>query len=184
MGEDIFVEVSHGPTLIDYNVLLSDCAMKFATHEVTVVHNLIAGAFKAAERGASSSTLSKTASWYTSYHIPRQKESDGFMAMLHGDMRFYNNIFIQKKVPSAPHKVTDVKMDDKQREGNLIVGTIPYEGYPSFKEYIEQFEEYCEMDFVSSGRYYNSFPVWAEGNVYFNGAKPMSKENAIVDDDH
>ena len=31
VGEDIFVEVSHGPTLIDHNILLSDRALKIAT---------------------------------------------------------------------------------------------------------------------------------------------------------
>ena len=46
---DIFVEISHGPTLIDHNVLLSDCALKLATQGVAVVHNLIAGEFQEIE---------------------------------------------------------------------------------------------------------------------------------------
>lgn len=69
-------------------------------------------------------------------------------------------------------------------DGNLIVGTVPYEDYPSFAEYQEQFEGYCGMGSAPSDRYYNPLPVWTEGNVYFNGAKPMSKEKAYVDKNH
>ena len=32
------------------------------------------------------------------------------------------------------------------------------------------------MGSVTTDRYYSELPVWAAGNLYFNGAKPMSKE--------
>ena len=35
IGEDIFVEVSHGPTLIDNNVMLSDFNVKYASLTTT-----------------------------------------------------------------------------------------------------------------------------------------------------
>lgn len=184
MGEDIFVEVSHGPTLIDHNILLSDCAMKLATQGVAVVHNLIAGSFTAVGRGVNNGTLTKAAPRYTPYHVPHRTEIAGFMTILHGDMRFYNNIFIQKQIRPALQKMTDAMADSEWTDGNLIVGTVPYEGYPSSEEYAEQFEGYCGMGSAPSDRYYNPLPVWAEGNVYFNGAKPMSKEDAVVDDGH
>ena len=44
-SQDIFVEVSHGPTLIDHNLLLSDVSLRIATEGVAMVHNLICGAF-------------------------------------------------------------------------------------------------------------------------------------------
>ena len=43
--QDIFVEVSHGPTLIDNNILLSRYALRIATEGVGLLHNLILGAF-------------------------------------------------------------------------------------------------------------------------------------------
>nr|MCR4631741.1 hypothetical protein [Treponema sp.] len=44
------------------------------------------------------------------------------------------------------------------------------------------FEGYCGMGSPASDRYYSKLPVWAGGNLYFNGAKPMSKEkDAYVD---
>ncbi len=184
IGEDIFVEVSHGPTLIDHNLLLSDCALKLATQGVAVVHNLIAGSFTAVGRGVNNGTLTKAAPRYTPYHIPHRTEIAGFMTILHGDMRFYNNIFIQKEIRPALQKLADTMADSEWTDSNLTVGTIPYEGYPSFEEYEKQFEGYCGMGSEPSDRYYNPLPVWSEGNIYFNGAKPMSKEHAIVDTEH
>ena len=38
------------------------------------------------------------------------------------------------------------------------------------------------MGSVTTDRYYSELPVWAGGNLYFNGAKPMRKEtDAYVD---
>ena len=43
MGEDVFIEVSHGPTLLDNNIFLSARAVKLDTQGVAFVHNLIGG---------------------------------------------------------------------------------------------------------------------------------------------
>lgn len=182
VGEDIMVEVSHGPTLIDHNVLLSDCSLKLATQGVAVVHNLIAGSFTAVGRGVLNGAPTKSSPRYTPYHVPHRTEIAGFMTILHGDMRFYNNIFIQKEIRPALKRMMDAMKDDEWTDGNLIVGTIPYEGYPTLDEYRKQFEGYCGMGSAPSDRYYNPLPVWSEGNVYFNGAKPMSREKAFVDE--
>ena len=50
-SEDIFVEVGHGPTLIDNNILLSDATLRIATQGVAMVHNLICGAFTSVGEG-------------------------------------------------------------------------------------------------------------------------------------
>ncbi|MDE6320131.1 MAG: right-handed parallel beta-helix repeat-containing protein [Lachnospiraceae bacterium] len=182
VGEDIMVEVSHGPTLIDHNVLLSDCSLKLATQGVAVVHNLIAGSFTAVGRGVLNGAPTKSSPRYTPYHVPHRTEIAGFMTILHGDMRFYNNIFIQKEIRPTLKRMMDAMKDDEWTDGNLITGTIPYEGYPTLEEYQKQFEGYCGMGSAPSDRYYNPLPVWSEGNVYFNGAKPMSNEKAYVDE--
>lgn len=176
------MEISHGPTLIDHNVLLSDCVLKLATQGVAVVHNLIAGSFTAVGRGVLNGALTKAAPRYTPYHVPHRTEIAGFMTVLHGDMRFYNNIFIQKEIRPSLKQMMDTMKDSEWTDGNLITGTIPYEEYPTLEEYQKQFEGYCGMGSAPSDRYYNPLPVWAEGNVYFNGAKPMSKEKAFVDE--
>ena len=38
------------------------------------------------------------------------------------------------------------------------------------------------MGSVTTDRYYSELPVWAEGNVYLNGAKPMKKEKTLFCD--
>lgn len=181
VGEDIFVEVSHGPTLIDHNILLSDRAMRIAAQGIALVHNLIAGSFAAVGRGVTNGTVTKPAPRYTPYHVPHRTEIAEFMTILHGDMRFFNNIFIQKEIRPALKRILDAMPDNEWTDDNLITGTFPYEEYPDVEEYRKQFEGYCGMGSAPSDRYYNPLPVWAEGNVYFNGAKPMSKEKAYVD---
>lgn len=85
IGEDIFIEISHGPTLVDNNVLLSDRAMKLATQGVAVVHNMIAGSFTAVGRGVNNGSEKPPSPRYTPYHVPHRTEINGFMTVLHGD---------------------------------------------------------------------------------------------------
>ena len=44
-SQDIFVEVGHGPTLIDNNIMMSKVSLRFATQGVALVHNLMLGTF-------------------------------------------------------------------------------------------------------------------------------------------
>jgi len=181
-GEDLFIEVSHGPTLVDNNIFLSGRALRLATQGVTLIHNIIAGSFISVGRGTNNSTPTKPSPRYTPYHMKHRTEIAGFMTILHGDCQFYNNIFIQKPVhPIFVHFMEENK-ENEWDDGNIYVGTIPYENYPTFEEWDAMFEGYCGMGSKLSDRYYSELPVWAKGNLYFNGAKPMSKEkDAYVD---
>ena len=184
LGEDIFVEVSHGPTLIDNNILLSDNALKLPTQGVAVVHNLIAGSFTGVGRGVDNGSGKIPCPRYTPYHTPHRTEVEGFMTILHGDMRFYNNIFIQKPIRPGMEEIRKSVLGTPQAawtDGNLTVGTVPYEGYQTWEEYVAMFEGYCGMGSLGDrDKYYYKLPVWKGGNVYFNGAKPMSSETDAV----
>lgn len=178
VGEDIFVEVSHGPTLIDNNILLSLRAMKLPTQGVAVVHNLICGSLAAVGRGVSNGAKSLPSPRYTPYHVPHRTEIEGFMTILHGDMRFYNNIFVQQKVPRML-KMAELGMKVMRNEWedmNITAGLFPYDGYPTEAEWQKQFEGYCGMGSPASDRYYDHLPVWTGGNIYCNGAKPRKGE--------
>ena len=129
MGEDIFIEVSHGPTLIDNNVMLSDRAMKLATQGVAIVHNLIAGSFTAVGRGVSNGSSQYVSPRYTPYHEIHGTKVCGFMTILHGDMRFYNNVFIQRPIRPAMQRIHDENQSEWD-DNNVIAGTCPYDGYP------------------------------------------------------
>jgi len=167
MCQDIFVEVGHGPTLIDNNVLLSDISLRIATEGVAMVHNLICGAFTSVGSG--------THPRYTPYHIPHRTEVMGFMTILHGDDRFYNNIFIQK----WPADKKDG--DEKEGQDNRQVGTHVFDEYPTYDEWIAQFDFTKRPDMMGLAPAHSGhLPVWCEGNVYLGGAKPWKKETKYL----
>ncbi len=173
-SQDLFVEVGHGPTLIDNNILLSEVSLRFATQGVAMVHNLICGALTIVGGG--------TGPRYTPYHMPHRTEVMGFMTILHGDDRFYNNIFVQKysSKPYLQARDSSEGADEENRE----VGTHPFDGYPTYEEWIGQFDMDEEIpDMVKLEAFHEKhLPVWAKGNAYFNGAKAWEKEqNPLVD---
>lgn len=186
MGEDIFVEVSHGPTLIDNNLLLSARSLKLPCQGVAVVHNLIAGSLVSVGIGTDNGAKTLACPRYTPYHIPHRTEVAGFMTFLHGDMRFYNNIFVQQQVHPALWAAMEAMEKEKNPwdDCNMKTGTFPYDGYPTFEEWDREFEGYCGMGSAPSDRYYMHLPVWTGGNVFFNGARPCAKEknHAVASD--
>ena len=177
MSQDIFVEVGHGPTLIDNNILLSDVSLRMATEGVAMVHNLICGAFTCVGGG--------TGPRYTPYHMPHRTEVMGFMTILHGDDRFYNNIFVQKW-PSDPFITLRDSSEGTDSE-NREVGTHVMDGYMTYEEWIQMFDMDTETpDMVKlMPAHDHSLPVWVGGNAYFNGAKAYKKEtDHLVDTKH
>ena len=192
LGEDLFIEIAHGPCLVDNNVLLSERAVKLPTQGVAFVHNLIAGAITAVGRGVKNGTTEKFDSTrYTPIHRPHSTDITGFMSILHGDVRFYNNVFVQPAVRPALAKLCaplqGPNCPEKQWDDfNLTAGTVPYSGYMTEETWRGYFEGYCGEG-AESGRdkYYMPLPVWSAGNVYFNGAQPCDmEENPLVDTQH
>ncbi len=179
IGEDIFVEVSHGPTLIDNNFLLSRAALRLPTQGVAIVHNFIAGSFTCVGKGTDNGTVNFPSNRYTPYHVPHDTKIAGFMTFLHGDMRFYNNIFVQQEIREDLNTFAVEKSNGEQQ---YICGTMPYESYPTEEEYKARFAATTPLSGIDRDRYYDHLPVWYEGNVYLNGAVPCSKETAAVKD--
>ena len=182
VAEDLFIEVSHGPTLVDNNIFLSPRALKLATQGVACVHNIIAGSFTAVGRGCNNGAPTRPSPRYTPYHMKHRTEVAGFMSILHGDCKFYNNIFIQQEICAEFAARMQENAHNDWDDSNFVAGTVPYNNYPTFEEWDAQFKGYCGMGSVPTDRYYSELPVWAGGNLYFNGAKPMKKEkDAFVD---
>lgn len=172
MSQDIFVEVSHGPTLIDHNIMLSEASLRFATQGVAMVHNLICGALTCVGEGTG---------WrYTPYHIPHRTEVMGFMTFLHGDDRFYNNIFVQK----WPDK--DVIIMHDSNDGfdteNRKAGTWMFDEYPTYEEWKAQFDFSRPANMSAlEPVHFGHLPVWTEGNAHLGGAKACKNEvNGLI----
>ena len=82
-SEDLFVEVDHGPFLVDNNLFLSKRSLLDMSEGGAYVHNLFAGQI------VQRPELSRE----TPFHPPHSTKVAGLQKIEGGDDRFYNNIF-------------------------------------------------------------------------------------------
>ena len=83
-SEDLFVEVNHGPFLVDNNLLLSRTSIFDMSEGGAYVHNLLGGSIRSRpEMGRS-----------TPFLKPHSTEVAGLSKTPGGDSRYYNNILI------------------------------------------------------------------------------------------
>ncbi len=167
---DVFIEVGHGPTLIDNNLLLSPVSITIPSEGIAVVHNLVLGSFSLINSGVDSIVNGQREPRYTPYHIRHRTEVAGFMTILHGDDRIYNNIFIQHyPVTDKKRRPTDAAYE--------VCGTAPFDIFPTYDEWISHFMMDREPDMGALAPYhFGHLPVWVEGNAYFAGATVCKHE--------
>ncbi len=92
--EDIFLEVNHGPFVVDNNILLSDIAIRTQSQGGAYLHNLVAGAvYTWPESGR-----------FTPYFLPHSTDIGALMTIQSGDDRYYNNVFIGRGKPAEESK--------------------------------------------------------------------------------
>ncbi|HSH16008.1 MAG TPA: right-handed parallel beta-helix repeat-containing protein [Verrucomicrobiae bacterium] len=82
--DDLFVEVDHGPFLVDNNLFLSPLSLRDWSEGGAYVHNLFAG------RIDTHPELSRA----TPFHQPHSTALAGLSNIRGGDDRFYNNVFL------------------------------------------------------------------------------------------
>ncbi|MFW6389787.1 MAG: right-handed parallel beta-helix repeat-containing protein [Halanaerobiales bacterium] len=159
-NRDLFIEVSHGPYIVDNNILASDYALDNFSQGGAYINNLIYG--KMVQR--------KVLNRSTPYHLPHSTKIKGFTVVLGGDDRFYNNIFIGRDSIDGV-----ISPDHDSREG---VGTAHYNTYTtSLEEYLEEVHQkpgdveiFMDVD----------QPVYINKNAYFNGAIPFDREEENI----
>ena len=83
-SEDLFVEVNHGPFLVDNNLFLSGVSLLDWSEGGAYVHNLMGGKI------VSRPELKRS----TPYHPAHSTAVAGLVNIKGGDNRFYNNIFV------------------------------------------------------------------------------------------
>ncbi len=96
ISEDLFIEVSHGPTLVYNNIMLSKIGVFLDAQGVMFANNLIKGKVK--NRNSQER--------YTPFHMPHSTQLRGFFNSSGGDWRFYNNIFLGQ-IEDEDGSVTD-----------------------------------------------------------------------------
>ena len=173
---DIFIEVGHGPTLIDNNVLMSPVSITIPSEGIACVHNLVLGGFSLINSGVDSVVNGQREPRYTPYHIRHRTEVAGFMTILHGDDRIYNNLFIQAyPITDKERKPTDAEYQ--------AVGTAPFDIFPTYEEWYAPFMPGAKPDMGALANvHFGHLPVWVDGNAYFNGATVCKHEKHKLSD--
>jgi hypothetical protein len=92
--EDLFLEVNHGPFVVDNNIMLSKACIRTQSEGGTFAHNLVAGYVYAWPDNAR----------FTPYFLPHSTDIAGLTTIFGGDDRWYNNIFIGAGKPEAQTK--------------------------------------------------------------------------------
>ncbi|MBN7812483.1 right-handed parallel beta-helix repeat-containing protein [Algoriphagus sp. H41] len=105
---DLFVEVNHGPFVVDHNLFLSELALRESSGGGAYVHNLFAGEIRRrAERVRE-----------TPYHRPHSTEIIALSKVIGDDERFYNNLLVGSK----GLVVFEEEAENLQAAGNVYLG--------------------------------------------------------------
>ena len=145
---DLFVEVSHGPYLVDNNIFASDFTFVIAAQGGAYVNNLCCG----------KTHMTKVLDRSTPYHFPHTTQVAGSAVVYGGDDRYFNNLFVGV-------------------EGVEDCGTALYNPNPaSYEEYVEQVISQGVGDLEMFKRVEQ--PVYISGNAYLNGAQGFDREQA------
>jgi hypothetical protein len=142
---DLFVEVSHGPYLVDNNILGSGYSLDNMSQGGAYINNLFCGKIN----------HHKVLNRSTQYHLPHSTEVKGFSLIYGGDDRFFNNIFIGGE--------------------GFTAGTAHYNGYTtSLEEYIAsvnagngdlmQFLPVEQPVYINSNAYFNGAEAFEKEN--------------------
>jgi hypothetical protein len=159
---DLFVEVSHGPYLVDHNIFASPAAVELFSQGGAFVNNLVCGTV----------ALVPVIERPTPYHRPHSTQVAGYAAIYGGDDRHIANLFLAGDREQAYGP--DARVHDA-----AAYGTAGYNGHPtSVDEYIARVGDPSRGDherFLDVPQ-----PVYIHDNVYAAGANPFEAEQAAV----
>jgi len=146
---DFFVEVTHGPLMVDNNLFLSEYSLQNSAQGSAFINNMVAGY----------SMCTRVLDRATPYHLPHSTLVAGFMNILGGDDRYYGNILLGNGTP-----------DKVMTQGNSI-----YDKHLTREEYIETLEPGIKP--ISIYKFtVTPQPVYINDNVYAKNASPYCKE--------
>jgi len=149
-SEDLFMEVNHGPTLIDHNLFLSNNALLVNSQGAAYAHNLIAGniwVYAGEQR-------------LTPHLKAHETEVAGLAPNKSGDERFYNNILVGKASLAQYDKtVLPVYMD-----GNVYLGGAQPGKAEPYPLVLNDFNPDIKLEKRADGWYFhmNLDPAWAD----------------------
>lgn len=157
-ARDLFIEVSHGPYVVDHNVFGSKAALENFSQGGAYVNNLVLGSVR----------LEPVPDRPTPYHLPHSTKMAGYIGIFGGDDRILGNVFAgdPHAQPYAAHTVSAAS-----KVGH---GTSVYDGAPTtFEEYLEEVGKRWgdQQRFVEVMQ-----PVMITQNLYLPGNTPYARE--------
>lgn len=168
---DLFVEVSHGPYIVDNNIMLSMKNILDLSQGGAFVHNLFGGFV----------SFARVTNRFTPYHYAHETGVHGLMTILGGDNRYYNNIFTGTQPENSGQ---EKKIDAKDwvhpgivinEDGSVPKGLAIYDECPAEDE--NWYGKLRSVDEFTGAR----LPMYCGSNLYFYDAKPYKNEkNSIV----
>jgi hypothetical protein len=161
-NRDLFVEVSHGPYLVEHNILGSRVSLEVFSQGGAFVHNLVCGTVY----------LEPVLERPTPYHIPHSTQVAGYAAIEGGDDRHIGNIFLGGD-PALAYASTSRW---GSRAGH---GTAGYNGHPA------SLEAYLALVADPTRGDHERFkgvkqPVFIRDNVYAAGADAFEAEEGAT----
>ena len=161
-NRDLFVEVSHGPYLIEHNVLASRASLESFSQGGAFVHNLVGGTVR----------LEPVMDRATPYHRPHSTQVAGYAVIYGGDDRYIGNIFLGGDAAAAYGPTASGKAP-------AGYGTAGYDGHPTtFNEYLARVASQPRGD-------HQRFPgvkqpAYLRDNVYAPGARAFADEASAL----
>ncbi len=159
---DLFVEVSHGPYLVDHNILGSPASLEIFSQGGAFVNNLVCGTV----------SLEPVLERPTPYHLPHSTQVAGYAAIHGGDDRHIGNIYLGGDATVA----YGASLRPGQRADH---GTVGYNGDPaSMEDYLALVGDPTRGDhqrFMGVEQ-----PVYIRDNVYAGGARPFEAEKGAT----
>ncbi len=168
-SRDLYVEVSHGPYVVDHNVFASKAAIETMSDGGAYVGNLVAGTL----------LLQPVMERPTPYHVPHSTEVAGYASIYGGDDRWIGNVFVGNGGDAT--EVGDAYGDEAWASTLITHGTGVYDGHPaSLEEYLDAVNAALPGDVNIFFELKN--PVFLRDNVSLDGAKPYEREqDPLVD---
>lgn len=157
---DLFIEVTHGPHLVDNNVFASPIALELECQGGAFVGNLIGGTV------LTEPILERS----TPYHEPHSTEVLGYAFTRGADDRFVGNMF------TAAPEAQAYTEDGERFSANYGYGTVVYNGHPAnLDEYLERVSQEPPNDHK---RFLDVLqPAYIRHNVYSTGIEHFEAES-------
>ncbi|RAX18888.1 MULTISPECIES: right-handed parallel beta-helix repeat-containing protein [Actinomyces] len=160
-SRDLFIEVSHGPYVVDSNVLASPASIEILSQGGAYVANLVLGTVR----------VETVPDRSTPYHLPHSTKVAGVSVVFGGDDRFIGNVF-------GPGTQAPAYVTPRPALSVYGHGTVAYDGCPS------KWSDYLAQVRAEAGdhRRYNDVRqvVVIRDNVYLGGARGYSLEERPV----